>query len=79
MRGGETDQTETETEEDGDIDALHCARERLYADEQRVDSVTFLLKKTKQQPFSSTRVISTVDAHACTTRTFRDALGTPRV
>lgn len=81
-RGGDS-QADTE-EEDGDIDALHsptASEKLLYADEQRVDSVTFHLPKKKkkiQPPLLCPRYYAGT-VNACTTRTFRDGLGTPRV
>lgn len=81
-RGGDS-QADTEEEEDGDIDALHrptASEKLLYADEQRVDSVTFHLPKKKNpSPLFSARVIMQVlSTRARRARSAMDS-GPPRV
>lgn len=81
MGGGRDSEAETEDRDvDGGRASQHdCVPARLlYADEQRVDSVTFLVEKTAPAPPSA--VLWRYSQHArMHTRTFRHALGTPRV
>lgn len=83
-RGGETarQRQRTEDRDTGGRRASQpdCVPARLlYADEQRVDSVTFLVEK-KNSPSPLSAVLWRYRQHArMHTRTLRHALGTPRV